>query len=284
MADPVPGVVPGVDAPRSAAPFHRGGRGPAVVLLHGLGMSWRAWRPLLEPLGAEHEVFAPTLPGHRGGPPAPPDISVASLADRLEAMLDEQGLGAAHLVGNSLGGWLAVELARRGRALSVTAVSPAGAYRHPADQLRVHSLLRTSDLVVRSPLTTAALAPALRHPRVRRTVLRQLLERGDRVPAREAVGILRDAHACRVVPALLRAGRRDRMAELAEAAYPIRVVWGRRDRIIPYAGHGRPLLERLPTATRVSLPGAGHVPMYDAPVLLTSLVKELVASGERVGG
>lgn len=262
----------------------RRGRGPAVVLLHGLGMSWRAWRPLLGPLSGDHDVFAPTLPGHCGGPPAPPGLRVDGLADHLEGLLDEQGLGRAHLVGNSLGGWLALELARRGRALSVTAVSPAGAYRHAVDQLRVHSLLRATDLVNRSPMTAPALAPALRSPRVRRTVLRQLMERGDRVPAAEAVGILRDAHGCRVVPSLLRSGRRDRMADLAHPSHPIRVVWGRRDRIIPYAGHGRPLLERLPTATQVSLPGAGHVPMYDAPVLLTSLVKELVASGERVGG
>lgn len=271
----------GASAP---SPSFRHGAGPAVVLLHGLGMSWRAWRPLLEPLSRDHDVLAPTLPGHRGGPPAPPDVRVAWLADRLEELLDEQGLERAHLVGNSLGGWLSLELARRGRALSVTAVSPAGAYRHLGDQLRVHSLLRAADVLNRSPLTATTLTPLLRSRRARRAVLHRLMERGDRVSAPEAVGILRDAHACRIVPALLRSGRRDRMAELAESPHPVRVVWGRRDRVIPYARHGRPLLERLPGATQVSLPGAGHVPMHDAPALLTSLVKEQVVSGERVSG
>jgi len=109
---------------------YRAGEGPPLLLLHGLAMSWRAWRPLLASLRTDHQVIAPTLPGHRGGPAAPADVNVAWLADYLETMLDEDGHDRVHVVGNSLGGWLALELARRGRACSVTAVSPAGAWRN----------------------------------------------------------------------------------------------------------------------------------------------------------
>ena len=119
-------------------------------------------------------------------------------------------------------------------------------------------------------------------PLVRRAVLRGLMERGDRVALRDARGILRDAHACRVVPALLRAGRATASSP-PELPCPVRVVWGRRDRVIPYERHGRPLIARLPGAAQVSLPGAGHVPTWDAPVLLTSLAREHVALAERVG-
>ena len=261
----------------------RAGEGPPLLLLHGLAMSWRAWRPLLASLSTDHQVLAPTLPGHRGGPVAPADVSVTWLADYLEMLLDEEGHDRVHVVGNSLGGWLALELARRGRARSVTAVSPAGAWRKGSDQRRVHTLLRAADVVNRFPPDASPVAAAMVSPLVRRAVLRGLMERGDRVTRGDALGILRDAHACRVVPALLRAGRHDRFEPTDELPCAVRVVWGRRDRVIPYERHGRPLLARLPEATQVSLPGAGHVPTWDAPVLLTSLLREHVALAERVG-
>ena len=136
-------------------------------------------------------------------------MSVERLADAVESALDETGFDP-HVVGNSLGGWLALELARRGRARTVTAVSPAGAWRNPFDQRRVHTLLRAADVANRVPARRSPVSAAMVSPLVRRAVLRGLMERGDRVALRDARGILRDAHACRVVPALLRAGRRTR--------------------------------------------------------------------------
>ena len=269
--------------PGEEAGWFRAGEGPPLLLLHGLAMSWRAWRPLLASLRTDHHVIAPTLPGHRGGPAAPADVCVSWLADYLETMLDEEGHDRVHVVGNSLGGWLALELARRGRACSVTAVSPAGAWRNGSDQRRVHTLLRTADMFNRFPPDASPVSAAMVSPTVRRAVLRGLMERGPRVALPDARGILRDAHVCRVVPALLRAGRRDGFEPTEELPCPVRVVWGRRDRVIPYERHGRPLIARLPGVTQASLPGAGHVPTWDAPVLLTSLVREHVALAERVG-
>ena len=276
-------MTPGDDEIGEESGSFRAGEGPPLLLLHGLAMSWRAWRPLLASLRTDHHVIAPTLPGHRGGPAAPADVNVTWLADYLETMLDEEGHDRVHVVGNSLGGWLALELACRGRALSVTAVSPAGAWRNGSDQRRVHTLLRAAHVVNRVPPAASPVSAAMVSPLVRRAVLRGLMERGDRVPLRDALGILRDANACRVVPALLRAGRHDRFESTDELPCPVRVVWGRRDRVIPYERHGRPLIARLPDAAQVSLPGAGHVPTWDAPVLLTSLVREHVALAERVG-
>ncbi len=98
------------------------------------------------------------------------------------------------------------------------------------------------------------------------------------MPVSEALGVLADAHECTVLPALLKAGRRDgQIAQLSAPDCPIRVVWGRRDRVIPYPRYGRPLMRRLSGVEQVSLPGAGHVPMYDAPALLRSLVLDLTA-------
>jgi pimeloyl-ACP methyl ester carboxylesterase len=268
---------------RSDPGFHRGGSGSPLLLLHGLGMSWHAWTPVLAGLEPRHDVLALTLPGHRGGPAAPPNVSVQSLADAVESALDEAGFENPHVVGNSLGGWLALELARRGRARTVTAVSPAGAWRNPLDLVRMQLTLSISGRAAAMPLTGAVLSPFLRSPAGRRLVFRQLMERGDRMTTRQAAAVLADSHACTVLPALLKAGRRDgQIAQLSTPNCPIRVVWGRRDRVIPYARHGRPLMRLVPGVEQVSLPGAGHVPMYDAPALLRSLILDLTGRVDAV--
>jgi pimeloyl-ACP methyl ester carboxylesterase len=246
-------------------------------------MSWHAWTPVLAGLEPRHDVLALTLPGHRGGPAAPPNVSVQSLADAVESALDEAGFENPHVVGNSLGGWLALELARRGRARTVTAVSPAGAWRNPLDLVRMQLTLSISGRAAAMPLTGAVLSPFLRSPAGRRLVFRQLMERGDRMTTRQAAAVLADSHACTVLPALLKAGRRDgQIAQLSTPNCPIRVVWGRRDRVIPYARHGRPLMRLVPGVEQVSLPGAGHVPMYDAPALLRSLILDLTGRVDAV--
>ncbi len=246
-----------------------------MVLLHGLGMSWHAWQPLLAGLAERHDVLAPTLPGHRGGPTAPSHVSVEAFTDSVEAAMDDAGFSTAHLVGNSLGGWIALELARRGRARTVTAISPAGAWRNPLDLLRLQATLGASAVATSAPLSGVVVPPLLRSRAMRRVAFRQLMERGDRLSVAEAVGLLRDARGCAVLPALLRAGRRDgQIAQLEAPDCPTRVVWGRRDRVIPFGRYGRPLLKRVSGVEQVSLPAAGHVPMYDAPVLLRGLILE----------
>src|SRR4051812_34032033 len=100
-----------------------------LVLLHGLGMSARVWdglRPLIAP---HHQVFAFTALGHRGGAAAGPRrVKVQDLGDPAEGEFDQQGLARPHIAGNSIGGWMAIELARRGRAGSVCPLSPAGSW------------------------------------------------------------------------------------------------------------------------------------------------------------
>src|ERR1700758_827759 len=79
-----------------------------VVLLHGATSSGRVWEPVLPELSAKHPVFTPPLAGHRGGPPLPaaPTRVVDRIVDAMCAQLDEAAIDTAHLVGNSLGGWV----------------------------------------------------------------------------------------------------------------------------------------------------------------------------------
>src|SRR5262249_4535953 len=127
-----------------------GARSP-IVLLHGATSSGRVWEPVLPELGAKHPVFTPTLAGHRGGPPLPaaPAGVVSRIVDTMCQQLDEAAIDTAHLVGNSLGGWVAFELARRGRARSVLALSPAGAWRSPRDLWRMLTIFRVGTALAR---------------------------------------------------------------------------------------------------------------------------------------
>ena len=112
-------------------PSHRGGSGTPLLLLHGIGAIWRVWSPVLPHLEPHHDVIAPTLPGHGGGRPLDPQIapSIQALTDGIEDELDRLGLQQVHIAGNSLGGRIGIELARRGRARSLVLFSPPGAWR-----------------------------------------------------------------------------------------------------------------------------------------------------------
>ena len=113
---------------RIFSPSHRGGSGPPLLCLHGFTDTWRTWELVLPALERHHDVLAPTLLGHAGGPPLAGAIDAALLPDAIERAMDDAGFETAHIVGNSLGGYLALQLAARGRARSVVALAPAGGW------------------------------------------------------------------------------------------------------------------------------------------------------------
>ena len=114
-------------------------------------MSDSAWRETVPLVADHHEVFTPTAIGHRGGPPVQRSpITFWGVIDAAERYLDEHGLERPHLAGNSMGGFVALELARRGRAESVTAFSPAGLW---TDVLRERVMKRGSRIAAMAQIT-----------------------------------------------------------------------------------------------------------------------------------
>jgi pimeloyl-ACP methyl ester carboxylesterase len=256
---------------------HRGGSGSPLVLLHGLGGSWRVWRPVLPALEASHDVVALTLPGHHGGAPlergAP--VSVPALADGVERSLDALGIGRAHLAGNSLGGWLALELARRGRADSVVALSPAGGWARPRDLRRVARLVAAGHASARRA-RALRLEALLGRPRLRHLALRSVMERGDLVSRTELAALLDDSAGCAAFAGFIAWVRTaDPIASWPTNGLPVRIAWAARDRTIPFERYGRPILAALPDAEHVTLPGVGHVPMFDDPGLTARTILEV---------
>jgi alpha-beta hydrolase superfamily lysophospholipase len=264
-------------------PEYRGGTGSPLILLHGLTASWRIWRPVLDVLEAEHEILALTVAGHRGGPAlqAGAPVSVTALAEGVERRLDAAGIDTAHIAGNSLGGWIAVELGRRGRARSVVALSPAGGWRNSRDLRRVIRLL-TAGRVALERREQLGLDALLRRPRFRRLAFFLTMERADRIPVGELGELMEDAVDCLAFDGFIAWIREAEPIDpsLGQAEYPLRIAWAGRDRTIPFSRYGRPYLDAIPHAEHVTLGGVGHVPMYDDPALVARTILDVTRQAD----
>src|SRR5262245_53982044 len=104
----------------------RHGTGAPLVLVHGIGSQRRVWDPVIPALARERTVYAVDLPGFAGQPLDGVDPSPRGQAENLAAWFAEEGIERPHVAGNSMGGAIALELARLGVISSATAVSPAG--------------------------------------------------------------------------------------------------------------------------------------------------------------
>jgi pimeloyl-ACP methyl ester carboxylesterase len=243
--------------------FHRGGRGEPLVLIHGIGSRWQVWLPVLERLEREREVIALDLPGFglssrpAAGTPAGP----ASLARMLCAFFDAHGLDRPHVAGNSLGGWIALELARRGRARSVTALSPAG-FHTQAEGIFLLASLKLARAAAR--LARPDVARLMASERSRRIALFQLIGRPQRVPPFDAAESLRALADAPWFDETLDAIVRERFHGGAPLPVPVTIAWGEHDRLLLRRQAARAVHE-VPNARLLTLMGCGHVPTYDDP-------------------
>src|SRR6201993_1282678 len=256
--------------------MHRGGTGQPLLLLHGIGAIWRAWSPVLPYLEPYHDVIVPTLHGHAGGPALESEIapSVEALVDGIEAELDRMGLEKVHVAGNSLGGWIGIELARRGRAQSLVLLSPAGAWRS-ARRIKVQSVGVRYSLGALARYSSRAEAIAERRL-LRWAMLAGQVAHPHRVPPESLVTYIQASGQSPVVEPLLRVLHLNPVGPLpADRDYPVRLVWAERDRVLPFKHFGSPMLERLPGAELIRLSGVGHVPMSDDPARVAKLILEV---------
>lgn len=135
----------------------RAGRGEPLLLLHGIGTTRTDLARVMGRLTAHHDVLAVDLPGHGRSPAPPRRPTVAALTDAVEADLDARALATVHVMGNSLGGRIALELARRGRTRSVVAVAPSG-LAGPAERAYQAAVMTVGRISLRA---IAPLVPAL---------------------------------------------------------------------------------------------------------------------------
>ncbi|MCU1692367.1 MAG: alpha/beta hydrolase fold protein [Frankiales bacterium] len=247
-------------------PATESGAGEPLLLLHGLGTSRRDWTTLQPLLAERFRTIAVDLPGQGEAPPLPVRPTVPALADRIEQDLDARGLERVHLLGDSLGGRLALELARRGRALSVVAIAPAGTGL-PAERALQGGMFVLAGGLVR------ALRPAL--PRLSRSaagragLLVNLRLRPWRASPDEAMS-LEDGFGSPDLWRLLVWSTLLDVPSPFRPDCPVLLVQGSNDWIA--SGQTVRYLPLLPGARFRVLALAGHAPMSDRPQRLVELV------------
>ena len=262
--------------------LYRAGTGEPMVLLHGFTGTWRHWRPLLGDLVARYEVIAPTISGHDGGPAFPDStpLTLAGATDLLETQLDGLGIDTAHLVGNSMGGALALELAKRGRARTVVALAPGGGWNAGDGEAQ-----RLSRYFARQIRLTRRLerriGAVMRQPNARRAALRDIMRHGELVSPADAVDLTRSSLRCSIAEHVISALASDQgvtVHGLDRIECPVLLATPEHDRILPPALHAPRYRREIPGVQPRVLLGCGHVPMWDDTHLVLSTINGFVAS------
>jgi pimeloyl-ACP methyl ester carboxylesterase len=248
----------------------RAGSGKPMVLLHGLGSNRQVWEPVIPALAERFEVLAFDLPGFGDSAPLAggEDPSVPALARAVALELDRLGIKKPHLVGNSMGGWIAFELARQGLVRSVVAISPVGLHtraeaRRGDVQLAAHKAgSRLSAPLGRLPFW---LGPA------RSLLLRTMFARPGNVSPEAAALSNRKLADSPSFTASRRWISSHRPVGLDQVTCPVLIAWGTKDRLLP-ARQGPRWVAEIPGAKLRLLPGLGHLPQSDDPELVSSVI------------
>jgi pimeloyl-ACP methyl ester carboxylesterase len=243
------------------------------VCLHGFTDTWRTWELVSPALERHHDVLAPTLLGHAGGPPLLGELADHTIADAVQRAMDDVGFETAHIVGNSLGGYVAFQLAMRGRARSVVALAPAGGWAEddPAfDQTQqffatMHDLLKIA-------LPRAEQIASTTEGRRRAT--EHSTTNFEHIPPDLIVHQMRGAANCPVLEPMLQMSKREGWRlDRDRITCPVRVVWGTADKLLQWRSSAlRYRSEWVPNADWVELEGIGHCPQLDVPIETARLI------------
>lgn len=250
------------------------------MLLHGVISSEHTWREVVPLLSPDYDVVVPTALGHHGGAwPAVRPVGLDEVVDDAERLLDELGLERPHVAGNSMGGWVGIELARRGRARSVCALSPAGAWDASwADRERVFAILRAA---VRDTRRSRSILPLLaRSARFRRWAQRETSAHGERASRADFLAGADAIVGCTVSDDLL--STEAQLAPLDPPPCPIVLAWSARDRLFPVDTYGARTQAMVPGARFLVLDDVGHVPMVDDPRLVAETIRASASAATAV--
>jgi pimeloyl-ACP methyl ester carboxylesterase len=245
----------------------RRGRGEPLVLVHPLGAELVVWEPVFDALAAERDVIALDMPGFGSSPPleGEDELTPAVLARAVASFLDELGVERAHLAGNSLGAWVALELALLGRGLSVAGLGTAGLWSRPLDPRR-DARRRVGRLLL-------PLVPALaRTGRGRKLLVGRHVARPERVPPTAAARLARAYLTAPSYAAASTSMRAGTFSGLEQLDVPVTLAWGELDRVV--SRPKRPLPRGVRT---ISLSGCGHVPTWDDPQQVSRVLLEASA-------
>ena len=252
------------DQPQRIA-YERDGSGPPLVLIHGLGATKLIWKPQLEALARERDVIALDMPGFGDSEPmrAGTAPTAAAMAVVISDFLAGLGIERPHVAGNSLGGWVALEMAKAGRAASACLISPAGLWQHALGPRTVN----TRGLAkVLKPFVLAA----ARRESTRARMLGTVIARPENVPAGDGVQVISDWIDAPGYDASNEEMRRHVFEDPQSVTVPVTIAWGELDRLVRPPSSAR----RPPGSRFIVLPGCGHTPNWDDPQLIARVLLE----------
>jgi len=252
------------------------GKGKPLLLIHGIGGSWRSWNPVLDGLSAHREVIALDLPGHGQTPQLPGENSIYTLADAVVAWLRANNLTGVDCVGSSMGARLVLELARRGVLGAVVSLDPGGFWEGWQVPFFYYSVAGSVRLV---RLLQPAM-PAITGSAVGRTVLLpQFSARPWKVPAQVALDEMRSFAKATNFDELLKQlayGKKQEGAPRGSIQAPLVIGWGRQDRVCLPSQAAR-ATAAFPDAALYWFERCGHFPQWDQPEETVSLILSVVS-------
>jgi pimeloyl-ACP methyl ester carboxylesterase len=238
-------------------------------LLHGIGESAVGWRPVHQTLSDDYDVIAFDLPGFGRSPVLPPGIAptAAALADAIESELDRLGVAQFHVAGYSLGARVALELATRGRTLSVIAIAPDGLGTslerlHQAAALLAGRTLAILLAPIATPLAATGAGRSLFFAMER--------SRPWQLPAEDAGQLLLDFAQAPAYLETVQAAMVDVPTRLERITCPILLVQGTADPLVSMQSPR--FLAFIRHAQLQWLPGLSHAPISDDPRLVASIM------------
>jgi pimeloyl-ACP methyl ester carboxylesterase len=262
--------------------YHRVGAGTPLVLLHGIGHHWQGWRPVIALLSRDFDIVACDSPGFGRSAALAGTVepTIPAYVDAFERFFSELGLQRPHVAGNSMGGAIALELARRRAVRSATAFSPAGFWT-PAERRFCQASLAA---LARTPRALRPAVSALARTRPGRVGLfGQTFGWPTRMPADEAVSVLEDAWAAPAFAGALAAFDRYQFSAPEQlGGVPVTVAWGVRDRLLPYRRQAPRARALLPWARHLTI-GAGHVPYFDDPGSVAEVIRSCANGADADG-
>jgi pimeloyl-ACP methyl ester carboxylesterase len=256
------------------------GEGPPLVFVHGLSGSWPNWLEQLPVFADSHRVIAMDLPGFGHSPLPHERITISGYARLLDGLLDELGIDAATVVGNSMGGFTSAELAIAfpERVERLVLVSPAGlsTYRHPRGTRALPALQRGERIVAAYTAWMASKSDTVtRRPLLRNATLGLVTRHPGRLPAALAAEQLRGAGKPGFIQALEANLDYDFRHRLPEIACPTLIVWGDSDRVIT-VNDAAVYAELIPGSRKVVYEDTGHMSQIERPDAFNSLLREFL--------
>jgi pimeloyl-ACP methyl ester carboxylesterase len=254
--------------------YVRRGEGKPLLLVHGLGSSWRSWQTILNPLAAERAVVAIDLPGFGKSPSLAGEVSVRTLSNAVAQFLSEHDLLGTDAVGSSLGARLVLELARRGGVLgSVVSLGPGGFW-GGWERYIYQSSICFSRRLVRS--LQFAMPSITGHEWSRKLLLAQFSAQAARLSPSLVLEEMRSYASAESFSLMLRdlvRGAPQEGLAIGSMAKPLVIGWGRLDRVCLPRQAAR-AQQLFPDARLHWFERCGHFPHWDAPEETARLILE----------